>query len=290
MATIKAKNQITLVDVTDAYSVTLTSESYTFVGNTSGAPVGSTCSTQVVVYQGGNQMQKVNVTVNCPPGIKADITGNIGSSPTITFTTTAVISSSCEATIAVKIDDTIINKKFSFAVAKQGNTGAKGDKGETGLQGTSVTKTVRYYKLQDSSAVAPSIPTSNPPSGWTTTEPTYTSGKSLYFVDITTFSNGSVSYSAVSKSSSYQAANDLKDQYDEIKMNYRFDENGQYIGKENSNAVVHTTNDKMEILVSGVAVTTVDTKGFVADQINIKSVNIGGYVLEITSDDCLRIT
>lgn len=66
----------------------------------------------------------------------------------------------------------------------------------------------RYYKLQASTASAPSVPTTNPPSGWTTTEPSYTSGSAntLYFVDLTVFTNDKFSYSAVSKSSSYEAA------------------------------------------------------------------------------------
>ena len=37
---IKAADQLTIMDVTDAYSVMLTSEAYTFIGNTSGAPSG----------------------------------------------------------------------------------------------------------------------------------------------------------------------------------------------------------------------------------------------------------
>ena len=41
---IKAADQITLIDVTDAYSVMLTSEAYTFVGGVSGVSAGQTCS------------------------------------------------------------------------------------------------------------------------------------------------------------------------------------------------------------------------------------------------------
>ena len=68
---------------------------------------------------------------------------------------------------------------------------------------------VRYYLLQSSSIAAPSKPTANPPGeSWSTTEPTYNSGatNSLYFTDLTIMSNGTYSYSAVSKSSSYEAA------------------------------------------------------------------------------------
>lgn len=72
-----------------------------------------------------------------------------------------------------------------------------------------IEKVTRYYLLQSSTATAPSKPTSNPPGGnWKTTEPSYTSGSTntLYFVDLTVMTNGSFSYSAVNKSSSYEAA------------------------------------------------------------------------------------
>ena len=66
----------------------------------------------------------------------------------------------------------------------------------------------RYYKLQASTLSKPSKPTTNPPSGWTTTEPSYTDGStnSLYFCDLTVFCDSTFSYSDVSLSSSYEAA------------------------------------------------------------------------------------
>lgn len=93
----------------------------------------------------------------------------------------------------------------------------------------------RYYKLDTS---APAKPTANPPSGWSTAEPTYTSGstKTLYFCDLIVFSDGTHTYSAVNKSSSYQAAkeaytaaqnaqdtaNSAKDFTDKAKNNYGY--------------------------------------------------------------------
>ena len=67
----------------------------------------------------------------------------------------------------------------------------------------------RYYLLQASTLSPPSKPTSNPPGGnWVTSEPTYTSDStnSLYYVDLNVFSDGDYDYSAVSLSSSYEAA------------------------------------------------------------------------------------
>ena len=72
-----------------------------------------------------------------------------------------------------------------------------------------VTATFRYYLLQSSTLNPPSKPTSKPPGGnWTDTEPAYTSGSTntLYFTDLTVFSDGTWSYSSVSRSSSYEAA------------------------------------------------------------------------------------
>ena len=74
---------------------------------------------------------------------------------------------------------------------------------------TDVASVTRYYLLQSSTLSKPSKPTTKPPSGnWTDTEPTYTAGStnSLYFTDLTVFSDGTWNYSSVSLSSSYEAA------------------------------------------------------------------------------------
>lgn len=199
---IKSADQITIIDVTDAYSVMLTSETYTFVGEVGGTATGLTCTTQAVAYCGTNRCSAVTVTaanISCPDGISASVSNSGSNAVTITFTTTAAIKEACEATIPVSIDGITINKKFSFAVAK---TGAQG---EPGVAGNGIASVVRYYKLATSK---PSRPTTNPPSGWTTTEPTYTSGSTnnLYLVDCTIYTDETFAFSSVSLSSSYAAA------------------------------------------------------------------------------------
>ena len=96
-----------------------------------------------------------------------------------------------------------------------GDTGAQGPQGEPGAQGpqgekgVDVTATCRYYLLQASTLSPPDKPTKKPPGGsWSDTEPSYTSGSAntLYFVDLTVFSDGTWAYSSVSKSSAYEAA------------------------------------------------------------------------------------
>ena len=178
---IKAANQLTIVDVTDAYSVMLTSEAYTFVGGTSGVAAGQSCSTEAVAFCGTNQSQRVEVSaadVVCPTGISAAVDNSGTSKVKITFTTTATISAACEATIPVTVDGITVNKKFSFAVAKAG---------ENGKDGTSVTvsNTSVKYQAGTSGTVKPTGTWSNDiptvPNGqylWTQTKVTYSDGKS----------------------------------------------------------------------------------------------------------------
>lgn len=143
---IKASDQVSIVDVTDAYSVILTSEAFTFVGGTSGVASGETCSTQAVAFCGSNQCSNVTVDYSkivCPTGISASVSNSGSSAVTITFTTTATISVACEATIPVSVDGITINKKFSFAVAKTGQTGVQGPQGEQGNPGAdAITMTI----------------------------------------------------------------------------------------------------------------------------------------------------
>ena len=127
---VKGTCQITLIDMTDAYSVMLTSETHTFQGNSVGAPAGSTCSTEIVAYCGSDLCTKVSITaanIKCPTGISATVSNNNTVSPTVTFKTTAIITGSCEAIIPVVVDDITVNKKFSFAVAKTGVTAPGGN-------------------------------------------------------------------------------------------------------------------------------------------------------------------
>ncbi len=181
---IKASNQISIVDVTDAYSVILTSETYTFVGGTGGASSGS-CSTEAVAFCGNAQCPTVSVdqaSIVCPTGISAAVTNNNTASVKITFTLSATLSAACEATIPVVVDGITVNKKFSFAVAKTGQTGGQGPQGNPGVSITGITS---YFKLNnsttaptidDSWSTSPTAPTSSNKYLWAYEKVTYSSG------------------------------------------------------------------------------------------------------------------
>ena len=56
-----------------------------------------------------------------------------------------------------------------------------------------------YYKLQSATLAVPAKPTANPPTGWVLSEPVYVEGStnSLYFVELTVFTDGAFTYSDV---------------------------------------------------------------------------------------------
>ena len=189
---IKSADQITIVDVTDAYSVMLTSEAYTFVGGISGAAAGLTCETEAVASCGTNQLPAVSVdskNIICPTGISASVANSGTAKVKITFTTTATVSDACEATIPVVVDGITVNKKFSFAVAKAGQNGTS-----VTVKSTSVT-----YQVGTSG-------TNKPTGTWGTTVPTVEDGQYLWTKTVVQYSDGksteaySVSYNGTNGS------------------------------------------------------------------------------------------
>ena len=190
---IKSADQITIIDVTDAYSVMLTSEAYTFVGGSGGVTAGATCSTEAVAFCGSNQCPTVNVTASeivCPTGVSATVENSGTSKVKITFKTTATISAACEATIPVVVDSITVNKKFSFAVAKAGTNGTNGT--SVSVKSTSVT-----YQVGTSG-------TTTPTGNWSATVPTVPNGQFLWTKTVVTYSDGK---STTSYSVSYKGTN-----------------------------------------------------------------------------------
>lgn len=190
---IKSADQITIVDVTDAYSVMLTSEAYTFVGGTGGVESGQSCATEVVAFCGTNQCSAVAVTaadIVCPTGISAAVSNSGTSKPKITFTTTATISTACEATIPVIVDGITVNKKFSFAVAKAGINGQNGT--SVTVKNTSIT-----YQVGNSG-------TTKPTGSWVAYVPSVGKGQYLWTKTVVNYSDGK---STEAYSVSYQGIN-----------------------------------------------------------------------------------
>ena len=120
---VKSADQITIVDITDAYSVILTNESHIFAGTTTTAKAETTTTT-VIAMRGASV---VNATVNvseitAPTGISVVSDGDT-TSPTLTISVTTSVTSGGIVKIPVHIGDITINKEFSFGIAFTGSAG-----------------------------------------------------------------------------------------------------------------------------------------------------------------------
>ncbi|WP_142974218.1 hypothetical protein [Enterococcus casseliflavus] len=140
----------------DAYTVFLTNESYTFAGSTTAALAGST-TTEVIVYKGINKITPTSITVGTKPtGLSSSVSGSI-----ITLTaTTALVSKSGTLPITITADGKTFTKQFSYALSLQGATGNTG-KGVAAEE-------ISYAISQDG--------TTPPTSGWSGTRPTPKAG------------------------------------------------------------------------------------------------------------------
>ena len=209
--TIKAVNQIDVIDLTDGYSVVLTNDNYTFLGTTNAVNGTQTTTTQVMALCGSEQVPCTVGTITCPTGISAVSDGKTPM-PTITITATSALTKSGTITIPIVVDgDITINKTFSYSIAF---------KGQTGQNGTSVTvsSTSVTYQVGTSGVTKPTgewkteIP--NVPNGqflWTKTVVKYSDGKSTEAYSVsykgTNGTNGSngTSVTVSSTSVTYQA-------------------------------------------------------------------------------------
>ena len=171
---IKSSDQISIVDITDAYSVILSNESHTFLGTTNTAKSGSTTTTIYAMLGAEQVAATVNVnSITKPTGV-AISSDNNATSPTLTISVTTAVTTGGKITIPVKIstatgDIVTINKDFTYAIAF---TGAKGDKGATGSAGRGITGVTEHYLATTASSGVTS--TTN---GWTTTIQTMTESK-----------------------------------------------------------------------------------------------------------------
>lgn len=130
---IRSVDQISIIDVTDAYSVILTSESHVFPGTTNAAKAGS-ATTQIIAMQGASQVpcSVVVSEITKPNGVTVSSDSNV-TSPTLTIAVTTSVTTGGVVKIPVHIGEITITKEYSFTIAY---TGAQGATGATGAAGS----------------------------------------------------------------------------------------------------------------------------------------------------------
>ena len=139
---VKATNQIDLIDLTDGYTINLSSDAHTFIGTETKVNGTQSISTQVSAYRGNTAIGCTIGTITgadgaaLPSGITAVATS--GTEPIITITATPNLTSGGVINIPVQVNDSItIHKVFSYSIAFKGTDGADGQDGVDGEKGDS---------------------------------------------------------------------------------------------------------------------------------------------------------
>lgn len=172
---VKGSAQLTLVDLTDAYTVFMTNESHTFIGDTDSVASTQSTTTQFVAYLGNEQVPVKVGPITGATGISATSDGKTPS-PTVTITATTALKTGGTLSIPLTINDTVtITKKFSYAIAFKGTSG------------TGVNPATTTYQLGTSATT--------PPTGTWSSSPSYSKGMYLWTRVVTPYTDGSSSTS-----------------------------------------------------------------------------------------------
>lgn len=170
---VKGSSQITLIDLTDGYSVVLTNDNYTFLGDTDSVASTQSTTCQIQALCGSEQVPCSVGEIETPEGLSIVSDGK-SPIPTLTITATSALKTSGTVMIPVEIDDITISKAFSYSIAFRGANGTS-----VTVSTTSVT-----YQVGTSGTTAPTgtWSTTIPTPGqnqylWTKTEVTYSDGK-----------------------------------------------------------------------------------------------------------------
>lgn len=173
-------------DMENAYTVLLSNEAQTIATSNSGYPLSTrTYFTDIQVYKGTTARTDYSIgTINSANGITVSKTTS-----RVNFavsTGTALTADGGTFTIPITIDGKTFNKTFSWAVSKQGATGATGSAGK-GI------KTIAEYYLVSTANTGVTTSTS----GWATTVPTLTStNRYLWNYETITYTDNSTSSTA----------------------------------------------------------------------------------------------
>ena len=144
---IKSSDQISIVDLTDGYSVILTNDSFTFAGSTDAALAGSTTTTVVAMCGSGQVPATVdNSAIVAPSGVTTSVDTD-ATQPTITISVSTSVTQGGTVDIPVSLDggNIVIHKLFTFQISFKGQTGAAGSSAQwysgNKITGTSTTAT-----------------------------------------------------------------------------------------------------------------------------------------------------
>ena len=169
---IKAADQVTIVDLTDAYSIMLSTDAISLNGGVSTLGTQQQVVVNVSAFRGSEQITPSVGTPTCPSNVTASVGSASNMVVPVTITFAAALNASGKVVLPVTCDTDIqINKEFTFAIA---------------FRGSSISVSSTQYQSGTSATTAPTGTWSNSP---------VTVAEGDYLWTKTTYSDNSVAYS-----------------------------------------------------------------------------------------------
>ena len=136
---VKSQDQITIVDLTDGYSVELSLSALTLNAGTSTLGTQKQITIDVQAFQGSTQIipAVTQTDIVCPSNVSASVGTVTSYSLPITFTFAAALNADGVISIPVQLDSGAVTivKTLAFSLAFKGSQGSKGDTGAPGKDG-----------------------------------------------------------------------------------------------------------------------------------------------------------
>ena len=120
---IRGSGQITLVDMTEGYTIFLSSEAISLSGGTSTLGTQQDATVIVTAFSGSDQVLPVIGTPICPANVTASVGSASGKAVPVTITFAAALASAGKVTIPVSVGGITINKDVSFSISFKGEGG-----------------------------------------------------------------------------------------------------------------------------------------------------------------------
>lgn len=149
---VMSADQITIIDVTDAYSVMLSMDAVSLTGGEDSLGTAQTVTIYVSALMGAMKVTPRIGTIECPANVEATVGSAIDSVVPITVLFNAAVKRSGKLSIPVTVNNEVtITKEFAYSISFKGEGGTPGKDGKDGKDGFSpaVTKSGDTVTITD---------------------------------------------------------------------------------------------------------------------------------------------
>ena len=120
---VRAQDQVTVVDLTDAYSIMLSMDAVSLNGDISTLGTATSVVVNVSAFRGTDQLTPTVGTPTCPSNVTASVGTASNKLVPVTINFAAALNTAGQVVIPVSVNDVTISKSFAFSISFKGQGG-----------------------------------------------------------------------------------------------------------------------------------------------------------------------